>query len=252
MSAAPKGFQKDAGAGFKAVLNKYKKAVEDFTLALEFSTSSYDLMIAKQEYLMAVSGVIKDISEICGYDNLSKAATFFESAASAYLDDSDRRAHNHSSDGRFALNEDISRFLKSRLDMRAYQAYRIWALYSKELQYSIDPSAFLLEFMLDIALELPIDAWDCAPCLAAGGNCKGCGYGRDHRICSHPGSTYEMLSWSSGYIIKGIREGLTETRVQSPNSRRRDSCSNEPKKLVIGQRDDSCEGFDAVDLCDMS
>jgi hypothetical protein len=37
--------------------------------------------------------------------------------------------------------------------------------------------------------------------------------GRDHIICSHSGSTYEMLSLSRGFIIKSIREVLSNARV---------------------------------------
>jgi len=252
MAEPPKMLQKDAGMNPIAVLSNYKQAVEDFARALEFSTSSYELMIAKQGYLLAASRVIKDLSEMCGHKNLSKAATFFGSAASAYLDDSDRRAHYQSSDNRFALNEEISRFLKSGLKARAYQAYSIWTLYSRELQYSVDSQTSALQFMLDIALELPIDAWDCAPCLAVEGNCKDCGYGRDHRICSYPGSTYEMLSWSSGYIIRCIRKSLTEIRRQSWTGQYEDLYSREPKELFLNREEDLYEGSDVVDLCDWS
>jgi hypothetical protein len=115
-------------------------------------------MIAKQNYLLAASGVIKGLSEICSCKSICQAATFFEAAAAAYLDDSDRRAYDQGSDGRFSLSEDISCFLKSRLRMWAYRAYRIWALYSTELHSSIDLPGFALKFLLDVALDLPIDA----------------------------------------------------------------------------------------------
>jgi hypothetical protein len=244
--------QKDARMSLEAVLRNYRQAVEDFALGLEDSSSSYELMIAKQKYLLAASGVIKELSEICSYKRLCKAATFFEAAALAYLDESDRRAYYQGSDGRFALSEDISCFLKSRLRMWAYRAYRIWAIYSMELQSSIDLPASALEFLLDVALELPIDAWDCAPCLASGGNCKDCGYGRDHIICSHSGSTYEMLSLSRGFIIKSIRSVLSKARVQARTDREEDLYSEPPKYLFLNQEVDLCEGLDAADLCDWS
>lgn len=244
---------KDTESSLVAVLSNYKQAVEDFALAVEFSTSSYELMIAKQKYLQSASGVIKDLSDICDIETLSKAATFFKSAALAYLDDSDRRAHYQGLDGRFTLSEDVSRFLKSRLKMRAYQAYGIWAFYSRELRYSIDLQASTLQFMLDISLELPIDAWDCAPCLSAGGNCMDCGYGRDHKICSHPGSTYEMLSWSSGYIIKSIRMGLAKTKTRSRNGYEgADPFSGESEELFLDPGENLHEDSGAIDLCDYS
>lgn len=252
MAESPTVFLKDARNSFIAILSDYKEAVENFVFSIEISDSSYELMIAKQEYLKAVSRIIKGLSEIYGYKSLWKAAAFFEAAAGAYLNDSDEKAYHEGSDDRFILSSDVYHFLISRLSMRADQAYRIWALYSRELLGSIDSKPFALQFMLDIVLELPIDAWDCAPCLATRGNCKDCAYGRNHIICSHPGSTYEMLRWSSEYIVKSIRNGITETRRQSGIAQDRDLCSGESAGLFLTWGDDPCEDSNAIDLCDWS
>lgn len=241
----------DARKSLIAVLSDYKEAVEDFAFGIEISDSNYDLMASKQKYLQAASRAIIGLSEIYECKSLWKAATFFEAASRAYLNDSDRKAYYDRSDSRFVLDENVSRFLRSRLSMRADQAYMTWALYSREILDSIDPKPSTLKFMLDIALELPIDAWDCAPCLAAKGNCKECAYGRNHKICSHPGSTYEMLRWSSEYIIKSIRESLAENRMQSINGQE-DLRSGRPAELFLIMGDDLCEGSNAIDLCDWS
>jgi hypothetical protein len=244
--------QEDAGVSLGAIIADYKKAVEDFTLALEVSSSVYEIMLAKQGYLMAAAGVIEDLSKIYNIKGLCKAAEFFEAAAMAYLDDSDRKAFYMGSDGRFALSEDISRFLKSRLRTWAYRACGTGMLYCRELLYSNDLQSSFLRFLLDVALELPIDAWDCAPCLAAEGNCRDCGYGRDHIICAHSGSTYEMLSWSRGFIIRSARRALAKVGVRAKAYQGEDLYSGAAKYSILNQEADLCDGSDAVDLCDWS
>lgn len=252
MAEPPTILLKDDKKSLLTILSDYKESVEDFAFGIEISDSNYELMIAKQKYLQAVSKVIKGLSEIYGYNSIWKAATFFEAASRAYLNESDQKAHFEGSDGRFVLDKDVSRFLKSRLSMRVDQAYRIWTLYSRVFLDSAGSKLSGLQLMLDIILELPIDAWDCAPCLAAEGNCKDCTYGRDHRICSHPGSTYEMLRWSSDFIIKSIRKSLTESRIQSEKGQDRDLYSDKSTELFFYRGDDLYEGSNAVDLCDWS
>jgi hypothetical protein len=127
-------------------------------------------------------------------------------------------------------------------------------LYKKDLQDSINPERSSLKFLLELVLELPMGAWECAPCLAMTGNCKDCGYGRDHGICAHPGSTHEMLNSSRETILKIIRRELTESRRRSGVEilLREQSIHFDlsDKPLSIQMEIDICGEHDIVELCD--
>lgn len=244
----------DAKTNLITLLMDYSQATEAFAQGLRQRSSNYDLMVVIQRYLLAAAAVVKGISEIFDYQNICPAASFFEAAAWAYLDNSDLRAYRHGLDNRFTLNEESSRFLRSRLKVMAERAIRLGELYSKELRDTTNSERSALKFLLELVLELPIGAWECAPCLAVTGNCKDCGYGRDHGICAHPGSTYEMLSGSREAILKRIGRSLTETSrgsgagilLQEQNMHF-DFSDDSP---FIQMEIDFCGEYDIVELCD--
>jgi hypothetical protein len=238
----------------EAVLREYGRAAEEFGASLSRAQTSYDLMVAKQRYLQSAAEVIKKMSLIFGHKELSLAASIFEAAAWAYLDHSDLRAYHQGLDKRFTLGEEDERFLRSRLKVRADEANRIQKLYGREVIQADNPQISALRFLLDLVLELPIGAWECAACLAVKGRCMECGYGQDHAICSRPGSTYEMLNRSHEAILGSIRRNLTETKGRSRDRNLReeqfrqwdlaDRLSKVPKEIDI------CGGHDLARECD--
>ncbi|VVB67438.1 Uncharacterised protein [uncultured archaeon] len=226
------------------ILSEYDQAAAAFSCELRHDSSDYDLMMVKQRYLLASAALIKNASEIFGYQDISRAASFFEAAAWAYLDESDRWAYRQRLDNRFILNEESSRFLRSRLKAGAERANKILQAYIRELQDTSSPDVSTLRFLLYLVQELPTGAWECAPCLAVCGKCGECGYGRDHGICAHPGSTYEMLVSSREAILKSIRRGLIEDC-------RRPGAEN-LKNVKTGFLDDYSESSRAqmeIDIC---
>lgn len=248
------GNETDAGTNLDALLRDYCQATEVFAHDLRQQSSDYDLMLVVQRYLLAAVAVVKGISEIFDFQNLYQAASFFEAAAWAYLDNSDLRAYQQRLDNRFTLNEESSRFLRSSLKVIAERAIGMRELYWKDLRDSINPERSSLKFLLELVLELPMGAWECAPCLAMTGNCKDCGYGRDHGICAHPGSTHEMLSSSRETILRIIRRELTETGWRSGAGillREREMHFDVSDKLPSIQMEiDICGEHDIVELCD--
>jgi hypothetical protein len=248
------GNETDAGANLDAVLMDYCQASEAFAHDLRQQSSDYDLMLVVQRYLLAAAAVVKGLSEIFDCQNLYQAASYFDSAAWAYLDNSDLIAYQQRLDYRFTLNKESSRFLRSRLKVIAERANRMRELYKKDLQDSINPERSSLKFLLELVLELPMGAWECAPCLAMTGNCKDCGYGRDHGICAHPGSTHEMLSSSREAILKIIRMELTESRRRSgaeiPLREQSLHFDLSDKSPSIQIEIDICGEHDIVELCD--
>jgi hypothetical protein len=244
----------DVRTNLDAVLRDYGQATEAFAHDLRQRLSDYDLMVVKQRYLLAAAAKVKSISEIFDYQNLYPAASYFEAAAWAYLDNSDLRAYQQGLDNRFTLNEESSRFLRSRLKVMAERAIRIGELYRKDLRDATNFERSSLKFLLELVLELPIGAWECAPCHAVTGNCKNCGYGRDHGICSHPGSTYEMLSGSREAILNRIRRWLTETGRRSGTGillqEQNMHFEFSDKSPSIQMEIDICGEYDIVELCD--
>lgn len=244
----------DAKANLYDVLRDYSQATENFARGLRQSLSDYDLMVVKQKYLLAAAAVIKGVSKIFGYKDISTAASFFEAAACAYLDNYDLRAYHQGLDKRFALDEESSRVLRSRLKIMAEKADRIGQLYSRELPEATDTERSALKFLIELVLELPTGAWECAPCLAVTGDCIDCGYGRDHGICSHPGSTYEMLSGSREAILESVRRGLTERGRRSGTrnllQKQNMQFDSSDKSPFIQMESDICGENDIVELCD--
>jgi hypothetical protein len=236
------------------ILREFGQAAEAFSNGLKQSSSNYDLMVAKQSYLLDAARVLKRTSDIFDYRDISLAASFFEAAAWAYLDGSDLQAHYQGLDNRFTLSEECSRFLRSRLTIRVAEAKRIKEVCSRELSDADSPGIWALRFMLELVLKLPTGSWECAACFAVSGKCKDCGYGRDHGICSRPGSIYEMLSRSREAMLKSIRRSLIETckmpeigNLLSDESAHfgssRVSYSNQMEIDICGQ-------YDIVEACD--
>ena len=244
----------DARTNLDAVLRDYCQATEAFANDLRQQSSDYDLMLVVQRYLLAAAAVVKGLSEIFDYQNLCQAASYFEAAAWAYLDNSDLIAYRQGLDNRFTLNKESSRFLRSRLKVIAERAIRTGQLFRKDLRDATNFERSVLKFLLELVLELPMGAWECAPCLAMTGNCKDCGYGRDHGICAHPGSTHEMLSSSRETILKIIRRELTETgrrsgaRILMQEQNMHFDLSDKSPSIQI--EIDICGEYDIVELCD--
>jgi hypothetical protein len=250
--------QDDDGINIKIdledILKEYGQAAEAFSDGLEQSSSNYDLMVVKQSFLLDAAGVFKRTADIFDYRDISLAASFFEAAAWAYLDGSDLQAYYKGLDNRFTLSEDCSRFIRSRLTVRATEAKKIKEVCSRELSYAADPRTWSLRFMLELVLKLPTGSWECSACFAASGKCKDCGYGRDHGICSHPGSTYEMLSSSREAILKSIRKSLIETcrtpeigkSLHEQSAQFNSSSISFSSQMEI----DICGQYDIVEACD--
>jgi hypothetical protein len=236
------------------LLKECGQAADAFADGLEQSVSNYDLMAAKQSYLLNAAGVVKRTSAIFDLSDISLAASFFEAAAWAYLDSSDLRAFYQNLDDRFKLSEEKARFLRSRLIVKVNEAKRIAQVCSRELQDTRNPRIWALRFMLELVLKLPTGSWECAACLAVNGKCKDCGYGRDHNICSSPGSTYEMLSSSREALLKSIRRSLMENHriSETANISPEASMPLESSSIsVFPQLDvDICGQYDIVEECD--
>jgi hypothetical protein len=209
----------DVGAGFQAVLNEYREAAKSFLEGLRSSRSDYERMLVKQGYLLSTSRVLQRTAWICGRREIAAAASFLEVAAASYQDDSDRRAYEQGLYNRFILDFRNAQLLLSRLQMRAHQACSTWARYNGVSSH--DPRASALRFMLEVTLDLPTGAWECACCLAVHGNCKECGYGKDHLACSLPGSTYEMLRLSQEALVSAIRRALVKDPGRADRERPR-------------------------------
>jgi hypothetical protein len=116
------------------VFREYYHAVEAFALGVTRPSSVYDLMVVKQRYLLAAAAVLKSVSDIFAYRDVSLAASLFEAAAWAYLDNSDLQAQLRGLDNRFAPAEENLRPLRSRLKVIAERVDRIGILYRKEIQ----------------------------------------------------------------------------------------------------------------------
>jgi hypothetical protein len=239
---------------FEAALGQYGRAAEEFGASLGQAETCYDLMVAKQRFLQAAAEVIKKTSLLLDCREISLAATIFEAAAWAYLDHSDMQAFHQGLDNRFTLLEEDERFLRSRLKVRADEARRIRRLYERELAAAESLQISALRFLLDLVLELPIGAWECAACLAFKGRCAECGYGQDHAICSRPGSTYEMLNRSHEAMLGIIRRDLAVMKMRFRDRRpleekfRRLDWSDRLTMLQLEV--DICGGYDLVRECD--
>jgi len=238
----------------EAILSEYGRAAEEFGASLSRAQTCYDLMVAKQRYLQSAAAVIKRVSLIFEHQEISLAASFFEAAAWAYLDESDLRAYLQGLDNRFTLSEEDERFLRSRLKVRADEANRIRKLYCRELTAAEHPQISALRFLLELVQELPIGAWECAACLAVKGRCMECGYGQDHAICSRPGSTYEMLNRSHEALLRNIRSSLCETKMRSRARNLREEQFRQwdlaDRLSMVPKEIDICGWYDLVRECD--
>lgn len=229
---------KEGHACLDQALRRQIQAAEAFASGLEQAISDYELMLAVQRYLLDVSAIARDVSKIFGYSNLLTAVSSLEASAWTCLDSSDLMAQTQGIDGRFSLDEEGSRFLRSGLGVIAKRASRMAVVYSRILQEAVDPSRLALRFLLDLVLDLPIGAWECAPCIAFAGRCEECGYGRDHGLCSGSGSAYAVLRRSREALLEGIRRDLTwagRTSEEAP-----------PIDWQVGL----CAEGDIVELCD--
>lgn len=244
----------DIRACLATILNKYSQAVDAYSRDLGQSSSDYESMKINQRYLLDIASVLASTYEIFDDEDFQQAESYFEAAVWSYLDKSDQLAYNQGHDGRFTLSDNNSRFFKSRLMTIAERAKRMEELYGRELQYTTNPERSTLKFLLDLVLEMPIGAWECASCLAMMGNCKECGYGRDHGICSHPGSNYDMLSSSRDAMLKSIRSNLTEmnlgSRSKSPQQDHEAQLYSSDISLLAQKEIDICGQYDIVEVCD--
>ncbi len=236
------------------VCREYYQAVDAFSLGVIRPSSVYDLMVVKQRYLLAVAEVIKSVSDIFACRDLSLAASLFEAAAWAYLDKSDLQAQFREPDNRFVPAKEDLRLLRARLEVIAERADRFGVLYRKEIQETSNAKIATLRFLLSLVLELPMTAWDCAPCIAVIGRCEECSYGRNHGICSLPGSTYDMLCRSRDAILKSIRRRLTREGKDSQVRRMPQEQNIHFDSLArwsSAQMDtENCWEYDVVEACD--
>lgn len=193
----------------EVAINEYGRRVGDFLSDLEEPASNYELMLASQRYLLAAADLLSETSGILGLQVMSMRSSLFEAAAWAYLDSKDLSAYIHNLDGRFILDDRNSRFVRSRLKAIALRASRIWQSYRREIDECSSPGRSSLKLLLEVFLDLPVSAWEFAPCLAMKGDCKGCGYASDHGRCAEPGSAYDMLSRSRLAILTALRSSLS-------------------------------------------
>ena len=236
--------------GLATILNKYGQAADAYAHDLRQSSSDYESMKINQRYLLDVASVLESTYEIFDNKDFHRAASYFEAAAWSYLDKSDQLAFNQGHDGRFTLSDKNSSFFRSRLTMIAERAKRMNELCYRELRDTTNPEISTLRFLLDLVLELPIGAWECASCLAMIGNCKDCGYGRDHGICSHPGSNYDMLSSSRDAMLKSIRSNLSEIRSRSRQQDHKMQFYSPDTSPLAQMEIDICGQYDIVEVCD--
>jgi hypothetical protein len=240
------------------LLDRYGQASDDYANDLRQSITDYELMKINQSYLLNVAPILKRLAKIFNFKNIHKAACCFEAAAWAYLDRSDKLAFDRGRDCRFDLSRKNSEFFRSRLNAAGERAKRIHELYEEEFKGTLHPEISSLRFLLDLVLVLPIGAWECAPCLAMAGNCRECGYGQDHGICSQPGSTYDMLRSSREAMLKNIRRKMTELRSNLGMSSIENDLKQEHKieiysirALPMAQLEiDICGQYDIVEACD--
>jgi hypothetical protein len=245
----------DLKNSLEAALSEYGKSAEAFAYGLKRSSTEYDLMLVKQIYLLDSAAIIKSISEIFDYQDFSSEASIFGSAAWAHLNNSDLQAFQQGLDNRFVLSKDWSHFLRCRLEAAAKEANRAEALFSKELQSTENPELSALRFLLDVVLELPIGAWENATCFAMNGNCRDCRYGRDHGICSIPGSNYWILNNSRESMLKDIRKNMTKnrrtSRAENLKQEQKAHFSSDKDEQVSSQTEtDICGEYDLVEVCD--
>lgn len=246
---SPNGNENEIKTELDPVFREYCQAVEAFAVGVIRPSSVYDLMVVKQRYLLAAAAVAKSLSDIFAYRDVSLAASLFEAAAWAYLDSSDLQAQLQGQDSRFAPGEENFRLLRSRLKVIAERANRFGVLYSKEIRKTSNIEISTLRFLLSLVLDLPMTAWECAPCIAVIGRCSECSYGQDHGICSLPGSTYDMLCRSREAILKSIRRRLTEDD-RSSEARRLLHFDSSARSSSATMDIETCWEYDLVEACE--
>ena len=238
----------------EAALSEYRKSAEAFGCGLKQSSTEYDLMLVKQIYLLDAAAIIKSTSEIFDYQAISLDASVFGSAAWAHLNNSDLQAFQQRLDNRFVLSKDWSHFLRCRLEAAAKTANRVEALFSKELKSIENPGLFALRFLLDVVLELPVGAWENAACFTMNGNCRNCGYGRDHGICSIPGSNYWVLNNSRELMLRDIRKNMTKnrrrSRAENLKQEQKAHFSSDNERAFSQTETDICGEYDLAEVCD--
>ncbi len=236
------------------VFREYCQAAEAFAIGVIRPSSVYDLMVVKQRYLLAAAALLKRLSDIFAYGDIFLAASLFEAAAWAYLDNTDLQAQLRGQDSRFAPGEENFRLLRSRLKVIAERTNRLGGLCSREIMETSNIEISTLRFLLSLVLDLPMSAWECAPCIAVIGRCSECSYGQDHGICSLPGSTYDMLCRSREAILKSIRRRLTKGDRSSEDKRLRQEQNvhfDSTSRASSVQMDiDTCWELDVVEACD--
>ena len=244
----------DLKNSLEAVLSEYDKSAEAFAYGLKQSSTEYDLMLVKQIFLLDSAAIIKSTSEIFDYQYIFSEASIFGSAAWAHLNTSDLLAFQQGLDNRFVLSKEWSQFLRSRLEAAAKAANRAEALFRKELQSTKNPERSALRFLLDVILELPVGAWENATCFAMNGNCRDCGYGRDHGICSIPGSNYWILNNSRELMLKDIRKSMTINRrragAENLKQEQKAHFSSDNEQVSSQTETDICGEYDLVEVCD--
>jgi hypothetical protein len=245
----------DLKNSLEAASSEYGKSAEAFAYGLKQSSTEYDLMLVKQIYLLDSAAIIKSTSELFDYQDISSEASIFGSAAWANLNNSDLQAFQQGLDNRFVLSKDWSHFLRCRLEAAAKTANRVESLFRKELQDTENPELSALRFLLGVVLEVPIGAWENASCFAVNGNCRDCGYGRDHGICSIPGSNYWILNNSRESMLKGIRKNMTKIRMRfrAENLKQKQNVhfSLDKDEQVSSQTEtDICGEYDLAEVCD--
>ena len=235
-----------------SALSEYRLAAEEFARGLDRSSSEYELMVVEQRYLISVSNLLKKTYEIFDYQEGSQAASLFEAAAWSYLDGKDLSAYIQGLDDRFSLSSEDARFVRSRLKTIARRANRISKIYSRDFWDSANLERSAWKFLLDVFLELPVGAWEFVPCLAINGNCRSCGYARDHGICAQTGSACEMLSSSRESILKCIRKILSRMNRSSESNGKEQKAQIEGfAKLVFTRiESDICGEYEVVEACD--
>lgn len=243
-------------ADVAVVISEYGRGISEFLQSLERATSDYELMVANQSYLLAVADLLRNASRILDCRVISPTASLFEAAAWAFIDSKDYSAHLQNIDGRFVLSSQESRFVRSRLKSIAQRAHRIRQIYSKEIEASSNPRRSALKFLLEVFLDLPVSAWEFAPCLAMKGNCKACGYAVDHGACAESGSAYDMLSSSREAILRIIRSSLSVMKRQSMNGGLEQNIAAKERhegsiKLAFTRIESGlCGDYEVVEACD--
>lgn len=235
-------------------LGDYGQALDDFMLGLKRPSSEYELMAVKQRYILEAAGAIKKAAQSFDFHDLSLKASILEAAARAYGDSPPPLLQHDMTGKRCVLTEENYRFLRSRLKDKAHRANRSQELFCREMLQAPGLERSALKFLLDVTLELPMGAWECAACIAVSGRCEYCDHGLAHGLCSEPGSAYQTLHRSREAVLVSIRDALART------GRRPSAADHFPEnglfpetapRFPLAYEDlDTCWEYDVVEICD--